>query len=194
MKNILSKIINALSIVVIIAAVGILASVLLSGGTQPSIMGYSMFRVLTNSMEPAIATNSVIITKKTAPSELAAGDVISFRSSDPLLDGAANTHRIIAVDTSGAEPVFMTKGDNNAVADEYPVYAEAVIGKVVFVSHILGTALALLSNPIFFVIVIILPLAVIFILNIRDLLRAAKKLSDAELEALANGKDPEEKD
>lgn len=181
MKKFLSKIINILSIVIIIAAVAILASVLLSGRQkQPNIMGYSMFRVLTQSMGPSIPTNSLIITKQTGAEDIELGDVITFRSQDPMLDGATNTHRVIAIDESGASPVFTTKGDNNAVEDKYPVYAEDLVGRVVFVSHILGTMIALLSNPLCFGAVIIVPLAVIFLLNIRDLFKAAKELSEAD--------------
>ena len=41
---------------------------------------------------------SLIVVKKEAPSAIQEGDIISFYSSDPALDGAVNTHRVTAAE------------------------------------------------------------------------------------------------
>ena len=65
--------------------------------------GYTVFRITTGSMRPAYDTDTLILVKKTDPAEIKVGDVISFYSADPALDGAVNTHRVIAVEQDGTE-------------------------------------------------------------------------------------------
>ncbi|MEI3222261.1 MAG: hypothetical protein V8S01_09650 [Dorea sp.] len=48
-------------------------------------------------MEPTYGVDTMILVKKTDPSEIKEGDVISFYSSDPTLDGAVNTHRVVSI-------------------------------------------------------------------------------------------------
>lgn len=47
--------------------------------------------------------------KKTAPAEIREGDVISFYSLDPALDGAVNTHRVVSVEKEGDGYIYQTK-------------------------------------------------------------------------------------
>ena len=60
-------------------------------------MGFSLLRVLSGSMEPEIPEQSMLLIRATEPEALAVGDVISFFSPDPSLNGALNTHRIAAI-------------------------------------------------------------------------------------------------
>jgi signal peptidase I len=183
MQNILCKIIDAVAVFIIFCAVLVLLTVLLTGdGQTPSIMGYSMFRVMTGSMEPTIPTDSLIVVRETDPEELAVGDVISFYSRDPTLSGAVNTHRILKIDQEGDQLYFTTKGDANNVADQYITQESDLVGRVVFVSAFLGIAVRLLSNPLIFVPVILLPLVIILVLNLRQTVSLAKKLAKEEEE------------
>ncbi len=177
-KNVISNIINIICIIVIILSIVLMLSVFL-GSSQgaPSLFGYSAFRVISGSMEPTIQQDSFVLVKKVDPSTLAEGDVISFYSRDPALMGAVNTHRLIeiAADDDG-KTVFVTKGDANSIADEYVVYPETVIGKVVGVSRVLGMLLRLLANPIVFIPLIIVPIIVLLVMNIRHAVVTTKEL------------------
>ena len=184
MKKILTRISEILCILIIIASIAVLLNVVFTKpGEQPNIMGYYTFRILTGSMEPEIPTDSFVIVKKTPAQELQKGDVISFYSRDPKLGGAVNTHRVneVTLNENGVY-VFKTKGDANIIEDTYEVYQSDIIGKVIYVSHGLGVAVRLLSNPIGFAAVIIIPLAAIFISNIVGLVKTAKAVETAELE------------
>ena len=76
MKKLIGKIVNAVSVLVIIASVVVLLSVVLTkSGEAPSVFGFSMFRVMTGSMEPTIRTDSFIIVKKMDPAQIEVGDI-----------------------------------------------------------------------------------------------------------------------
>lgn len=185
MKQGLHKAANVVCTVIIVVAVLVLVrTVFVPSGQVPTIGGYGALRVLSGSMEPEIPTNSLIVIHEVDAGSLHEGDVITFYSNEPGLDGLVNTHRIVAIGREKAsdELLFTTKGDANGLADEQPVPASNVIGKVVFVSGILGLLVSLLSNPLVFVPVILIPLGIILILEIRSTARAAQEVARKEEE------------
>ena len=173
--KVLRTIINILSVFMIIVALFVLLSVVMTKpGQAPSILGYSSFRVLSGSMQPTIRTDSMILVKKTAPSQIHEGDIISFYSSDPALSGSVNTHRVLSVEQQNGIYIFYTKGDANIIPDEYPTSGNDVIGVVVFSSYTLGVLIRLLSNPVVFIPIILVPLLLLLILNMVKTIRLAK--------------------
>lgn len=184
LKKILLKILNVVSILMIICSLGVLLTVVMTKkGEAPNVFGYSLFRVMTGSMEPGIPTNSLIVVHQTEPEKLAAGDVISFYSRDPSLMGEVNTHRIVRIEKVGERYVLTTKGDANNVEDQYVTYGEDVIGKVVFSSYRLGQAVRLISNPIIFIPLIIIPLVIMLGHSVWESITLAAKLAKEEEEA-----------
>lgn len=183
-KKILTGIVNAISILVIAAAIWILLSVVMTKpGQTPSILGFSMFRVMTGSMEPEIRTDALIVVKKQDPGTLAIGDVISFYSHDPALYGMVNTHRIVEIEEEGGSRTFYTKGDANRIADKYPVSQNDVIGRVVFNSYGIGVMVRLLANPMIFIPLVLIPMGGIIIWNLIKSISLARKLMREEEEA-----------
>lgn len=183
-KKIFLTLINTISVLIIAAAVVILCLVVFTKqGEVPNIGGYTVFRITTGSMKPSFDTDTLILVKKTDPSEIQVGDVISFYSSDPALDGAVNTHRVTKIEQDGTEWKYTTKGDANNVPDQYGTDSEALIGKVVASSLILGKLARLVSNPLIFIPVILIPLAVILISNMISTVRLAGKIARDEEEA-----------
>ena len=128
-------------------------------------------------------SESLILVKKTDPSQIQVGDVISFYSADPALDGAVNTHRVIAIEQDGTEWKYTTQGDANNIPDQYGTDSEALIGKVVASSLALGKLARLVANPLVFIPVILIPLAVILISNLVRTIRLAGKIAKDEEEA-----------
>lgn len=177
-------IVNILSVIIIASAVIILLTVVLTkSGEAPNVFGYSAFRVLTGSMEPAIETDSLILVRRIAPSEVKKDDIISFYSKDPSHGGAVNTHRVISVEQDGELWYYTTKGDANQIADKYIVTSNELIGKVIFTSHPLGIFVRLLANPLVFIPVILIPLFVILLSNLIRTVRLAQKMAKEEEEA-----------
>lgn len=183
-KKVLLQIMNILSIIIILVAVGVLLIVVLTPkGDVPNILGYSMFRVMTGSMEPNIPVDSLIVVERTAPASLQTGDVISFFSRDPSLPGEVNTHRIVEITGEENSLMFTTKGDANNVEDRYLTGQEDVIGKVVYSSLLLGKGVRLLSNPLIFLPLVLLPLLLFLGHNLYVSFTLAKKLVMEEEEA-----------
>ncbi len=175
--------INCCAIVLIVASLFVLLTVVMTpSGQVPQVMGFSILQVLTGSMEPAIPEGSMLLIQETDPKSLQPGDIISFFSPDPSLDGALNTHRIQQVGAEGDTLEFITKGDANFLEDQQPVAAEQVVGKVIFISPTLGKFVRLISNPLVFVLAVLLPLAAMLIANLVKALRSAAQLAKEEEE------------
>ena len=177
------KLFNAAAIVLILVSVFVLLSVVLTpAGQVPQVLGYSVFRVMTGSMEPEIREDSLLVVQKTPPEDIAPGDVISFFSPDPMLEGAVNTHRVVRIEKENGRTQFITKGDANVIEDTYPTDASALVGRVVFQSYGLGKTVSLLSSPLVFGIIILLPLLVILLMNLYRAVRIAADIAKKEEE------------
>lgn len=183
-RRVLVNLVSLVSVCLIIASVFVLLKVITTKqGEAPSIFGYSLFRVVTGSMEPQIPVDSLILVKREEASTLQVGDVISFYSRDPSLLGEVNTHRIVEIHENEGSLSFTTKGDANNIVDRYDTREEDLLGKVVFSSASIGKFVRLLSNPLVFFPFIILPLAILIIKNIIDSVKTAKALVREEEEA-----------
>ena len=163
-KKILSRIMTVLTVVSFLFGLVIFISVLRANqGEVPSVLGYSVLRLQTGSMEPEYRTGSIIIAKKVDVNDLEKGDVISFYSTSLDISDRVNTHRIVDIiyDQSGSRE-FVTKGDANELQDETPVLASRVIGKVIFdLGVVSGSVLGMLQNPKVIFFLIIVPLIII---------------------------------
>ena len=185
-KKIIFTIINIISILVIAAAVFVLLVVLVTApGKPPSIMGYTVLRITTGSMAPTYDVDTMIVVKKTEPSQIREGDVITFYSTDPALEGSLNTHRVVSISQEGDGYIYVTKGDNNNVVDAYDVPSENLLGKVVGSAMILGKISRLCANPLVFIPIILVPLAIILISNlVRTVAYTRKIMKDEEQAAI----------
>ena len=176
-KKFFLTLINIISVMIIAAAVVVLCLVVFTKqGEAPNLGGYTVFRITTGSMRPSYDTDTLILVKKTDPSQIQVGDVISFYSADPALDGAVNTHRVIAIEEDGTEWKYTTQGDANNIPDQYGTDSEALIGKVVASSLVLGKLARLVANPLVFI-------PVILISNLVRTIRLAGKIAKDEEEA-----------
>lgn len=180
----LSYLINTLAILLIAASLFVLLAVVLTpSGQVPQVMGFSILRVLTGSMEPEIPEQSMLLVQKTDPKELQVGDIITFFSPDPTLNGALNTHRIVAITPQRSGLQFTTKGDASVLADQQSVSEAQVVGKVIFVSPLLGKLVGLISTPLIFGLLILVPLLIMLVCNLVGALRSAARLAREEEEA-----------
>ncbi len=183
MKKVWLTLVNIISIGIIISAIFILFLVIMTApGKVPQIGGYTVLRVVTGSMAPTLETDTLIVVRKTEPAEVKEGDIISFYSSDPALEGAVNTHRVLSIREEDGIYYYTTKGDANNVADSYEVSSVYLIGTVCFSSYALGKMARLLANPLIFIPVILIPLAVILICDIARTVKIAGRIAKEEEE------------
>ena len=183
MKNVISKVINTVLVIIILLAAGVmvLAGVNAKSGKATTILGYGFMAVQTGSMEPNYPIGSVIIIKKTDASQLHVNDVITFYSDDPTLSNRIVTHRIKEIINDGDGTYsFTTKGDANVIDDKYPVQSERVIGKVLAKSAFMEKLINIRQNPTTFLLVIMLPLTVIIALEIFSLSKRSVNAKDGK--------------
>ena len=111
----------------------------------PLVTGSQTYSVLTSSMAPKYAPGTFLVVQPTPVDALRAGDIITFQieSGKP----AVITHRITGISAGqNGERTFTTQGDNNAVADEFPVTEAQIRGKLLYAVPYVGFVANSLGN------------------------------------------------
>ena len=126
--------------------------------------------VLSGSMEPAIQTGSVVVSRPIAAEDVREGDIILFASPD---GNSLTTHRVFKVESDNEGLHFTTKGDANKGADINAVVPGQIVGIIVFSFPYLGYLIAFIRTPFGLVLFLVVPAA---ILIISELLKVYKSL------------------
>lgn len=167
---------KVLEIVTIILIYNIILSVVSSTNKISiiNVFGYKSYIIKTNSMEPTININDVLITKKVKKDEIKTGDIITF-----IKNGEIITHRITQI-TENDE--YTTKGDNNNIEDSFTISYENIEGKHILTIPHLGKIVEILDNKILFLIIILIILIFIFAIiqkqEKKDERREKKRIED----------------
>ncbi len=106
-------------------------------------MGYSVFKVISDSMAPTIVKNDVIIVK--IKSEIKKNDIITYKLKDDFI-----THRVVEIKKDS----YITRGDSNNVGDS-PVSKDIIVGKVVKILPKLGIWKDIIMTPKIFILLIV---------------------------------------
>ena len=89
--------------------------------------------IASGSMEKELYVGDIAIIKKCNANDVNVGDIIEYQ-----MDGYTVIHRIIEKKQKNGEFLFITKGDNNQMADSENVKEKQLIGKVIFKIKYLG--------------------------------------------------------
>lgn len=175
--KVINRFISFLLVVVLLLAGYVFVTVLRSGKDKvPSVFGYSFLQVATGSMEPTIPTNSLIIVRKTEPTQVEVGDIICFYSTDPMIYGKPNTHRVVEIMQDDGL-TFVTQGDASELRDEYTVRADRLVG--VYLRHFQMTkVMNVLHNQYFFFFVLIIPLCVVIFFEFIHIKKVAEEKAE----------------
>lgn len=143
-----------------------------------SLGGYTPMTVLTDSMSPTFNHGDLIIIKKCDPSTLKVGDIVTFHT---IIENeyALNTHRIIEINGDAGMRTYVTKGDNNSIADQRSIAGGDIVGKYAGRLPYVGHVMQFLSSSVGFLIVIVLPLLVFFIYQVYHLVMVSIRLKKA---------------
>ncbi len=131
----------------------------------------AMIWILSGSMEPTIEERSYIRIERVAISEIRVGDVITFYSDDPFLQGHLNTHEVIGIIGEGEGTEFVTKGTNNAAKDAYTAKADKVVGRYDRSLPVLTALMRFFLTKLGLVTVLVLIASMSLALFLPDLLR-----------------------
>lgn len=130
-----------------------------------SLGGYSMFRVVTGSMEPTIETGAVLLNKKTDINSIETGDIVCYRTKIAEIYDSIVTHRVMSVETDGMGNIYLeTRGDANLSSDPYYVDSTNLIGKVIWYSgkeNLLTNMLSFISGKLGFIVCIVFPILLV---------------------------------
>lgn len=161
----ITKIIQKLFTVLIFAVVAlIIVSILPIPGN------YKLLIVQSGSMEPAIKTGSVVVVK---PAEnYKTGDIITFEDKGK---DRTTTHRVADVEVVSGQTYYITQGDANNAEDSSKVSENKVVGKVLTSVPYAGYILAFAKEPIGFVLLVIVPCAIIILEEIGKIYKEIKK-------------------
>ena len=187
-KSLAKKIFNIVWYVIFAFVVVCLLSVgiTLLRGEQPSLFGYQMYYVLTDSMTGTIDKDDVVICKKYDGGQLQVGDIIT------AIVGHNITHRIIVAPYQDEDGTWVieTKGDANSIADKVPVPVANVRATYVGTSGFLAGLMRFLSKWYGFATLIILPLVGVLIFEVHKVIKMKsaeqKKIADESFDRQRN--------
>ncbi len=149
---------------------------------------FSLFTIISGSMEPAIKTYDLIFDVRVDDfSKVKKGDVITFNSKSSISFDKKITHRVVDVKIVNDKYEFVTKGDSNPVADSSTVKEGDIIGKTLFKIPQFGRVQIFLTSKLGWVLFILMPaLGVVIydifklfnIFNVRDNAKQIRKNID----------------
>ena len=153
-------------------ALAVLAVYLFSTGdpTGPprNILGFSFMTVLTRSMQDEIPQDSLIITRRVDAETIRVGDDITFLAPNDT----TITHRVIDVRQNYRDtglPGFETQGIMNSQPDPEIVLAADLVGRVIFSSLALGSAVLFIRSNVL-IIGVLAAVTIVLIIGLRRLI------------------------
>lgn len=126
------KVINIISTVVLILVIAVVVIVFITRitGNVPSIFGYSIFRVQTDSMSPTLSVGDVIVDKKVPAEEIKKDDIITYDCQTGDLAGQTITHRVVSdPECRNGTYYFQTQGDKQGAELDAIISYNQVEGK-----------------------------------------------------------------
>ena len=143
-----------------------------------SLAGYTPLTVASDSMSPTFRAGDLIFIRKCDPETLKEGDIVTFHT---IINNefALNTHRIAEIQDLGGARSYVTKGDNNELADIHMIADGDIVGR--YVGHLpgFGKVMSFLSSSLGFLLVIVLPLLIFFIYQVYHLITVSIDLKKA---------------
>lgn len=163
----------------IAASVCLLVSIQVVSKGYVTIGGYSMFRVVTGSMEPTISTGSLLLCKNTKIENVEVGDIVCYRTKISEIYGSIVTHRVIDKQKDNNGNIYLeTRGDANASSDPYYVDSWDLVGKVRWYSgekNIMNDILAFISSKVGFLMCVALPILLVSGLIMQSAVKNLRK-------------------
>jgi signal peptidase len=183
-KSIKPAVFEGLFYLVLIVSVALIFVSGAATSTPRALFGYTPLTVVTGSMQSEIAQGSLIIAKQVDTQTLRIGDNITY-----LVEGGSTiTHQIVGIYENyegGVQRAFVTQGIENGLPDDEVVYADNVIGKVVYHSFALGATITYIKDNLVFLVPLAL-LSIGLIYALRTYVTSGKKLAEGSTRGVRN--------
>ena len=131
-RKTLPMLFNVLTTVVFACAVCftvvVVATTLVSGRSEASLLGWKPYIVLSDSMQSEFEVGDIAVSRAVDPAALQPGDIVTFASVDPDSYGEVFTHKIRDITEYEGERAFVTYGTTTGDDDAYPAPFSRVWG------------------------------------------------------------------
>lgn len=138
-----------------------------------SLGGYSIYTIITESMEPKYKVYDMIISKETPIGEIKVKDDVVYLGKEDDFAGKIVTHRVIKKEVLNGKIYFHTQGIANDIEDPL-VEGEQILGKVVYKSRVLSLISKIVNNPYGFYFVVFVPFAILLVMEVIDIIEERK--------------------
>ena len=157
---------------------------------------FSVYTVVSESMEPTIDKYDVIVnTKINSIDDVKVNDVITYISTWQVNYGMTVTHRVVGTKTlDDGSKCLITRGDNNTSEDPICIKKSSVIGVVKAVIPSLGRIQFFLSSSIGWLLVVLIPALYIIVKDILKIFNLSKDIKEENKEKENKGKPELEKE
>lgn len=190
-KSVAQKIVNVVALIIFAVVVITLLYVFISliAGHQPSIFGYQLYYVVTDSMTGTIDKGQVIICKQYKDSTLHSGDIVTFIAPSGFepsaIVGQKITHRLISEPYQDDNGVWVvdTKGDANSIPDKVPVPVENIRATYVRSSGFITGLMKFLRKWYGFVTLIIIPLVCALVFEVVKIIKYKTQEKERQVQA-----------
>ncbi len=136
---------------------------------------FGAYIIISTSMIPNINVYDAVLTARVQTEQIHVDDIITFISKEIETRGTPITHRVIGIvyDSEDKTKVlgYRTKGDHNNTADFALIRPEEVLGKVYLRIPKLGYIQIIMTKPIGWLLLVVVPCICIIFSDIIQLLR-----------------------
>lgn len=137
---------------------------------------FGAYVIISNSMVPNINVYDAVVTARVKTDKLKVNDIITFISKDIKTAGTPITHRIVGIvhedGDSGKVLGYRTKGDHNNTEDFALIAPDEVLGKVMFRIPLIGYLQMVMTNPIGWILLVVIPCLLIIGSDVMKLIKA----------------------
>ena len=152
-------------------------NLILSFEENTHIFGIYMFNIVSESMEPTLEINDVVVVKTCEATQLQKGDIITFQQ-----DGRTISHRILDITKDKNIIKFRTKGDNNEIPDSDLIPEGQVYGKVLFSIKKIGKIISYIQNIRGLINIVFFVIIVYILVSLRDKQKNTRKMKRKKYE------------
>lgn len=143
-----------------------------------SVGGVRMFSVATGSMVPVYNVGDILISKEIDAEDIKVGDDIVYLGKKGTFSGKVVTHRVISIEKQeDGNYKIITQGVANNAADP-EIDQTQVYGKVICNVKILGWIAGFVRNVYTFYFLLLIPVAILIVRNIRNIRDMGKEEED----------------
>ena len=190
MKKVLNAIKSVFTVLIVIAAIGMMIFTIVSVNTfdrtDRDLFGYKAFIVLSDSMSATdFSAGDLVLVKEVDPYTLQVGDIITFSSQNTDNFGEVVTHKIRAITTdANGDTAFVTYGTTTNTDDETLVTFPFIIGKYTSSIPKVGLFFTFLRTVPGYICCILTPFVILIILHLINFIKIFRVYKKEQMEDL----------